>query len=41
MKNMGSDFLTLEKKKDMSADLPTSERKKFAAKAIRDIVKDL
>jgi len=29
------------KTKDMGADLPMSERKNFAAKAIRDIMKDL
>lgn len=26
---------------DMSADLPESERKKFAAKAVRDIIKEM
>ena len=26
---------------DMSADLPESERKKFAAKAVRDIMKEM
>jgi len=34
-------LLRMQAIKDMGADLPMSERKKFAAKAIRDIMKDL
>ena len=34
-------MLKLQAIKDMGADMPEHERKKFAAKAVRDVMKDL
>ncbi|BCR83345.1 adaptin-binding domain-containing protein [Aspergillus chevalieri] len=41
VESMEALMLRMQAIKDMSADLPESERKKFAAKAVRDIMKEM